>query len=63
MSEEQYIFMGGTMRSGASLTLAIIVRHSRAAVCPRELPLCTFYEKYTKPVKKLKPKNIKSLIR
>ncbi len=40
------------MRSGTSLTRAIIGSHSRAAVYPRDLPLWTFYEKYPKPLEK-----------
>lgn len=54
MSRKRYIFMGGTMRSGTSLTRAIIGSHSKAAVYPRDLPLWSFYEKYPKPLKEKK---------
>lgn len=47
MSEKRYIFMGGTQRSGTSLTRAILGSHSRVAVYPRDLPLWSFNEKYS----------------
>lgn len=39
--------MGGTMRSGTSLTRAIVGSHSQVAIYPRDLPLwSSFYDKY-----------------
>jgi hypothetical protein len=51
MSENDYIFIGGTMRSGTSLTRAILGSNPRVAVYPRDIPLWGFYEKYPKVIK------------
>jgi hypothetical protein len=49
------IFIGGTMRSGTSLSRAIIGSHSKIAIYPRDLPLWPyFFNKYgSTPIKSL----------
>lgn len=51
MSENDYIFIGGTMRSGILLTPVILGSNSHFAVYPRYVPLWGFYEKYPKVIK------------